>query len=108
MQVFANLLSNAAKYSPDGEKVEISLARRTGAVRIEVTDKGSGVPEDFHDRLFEKFSQADSSDTRQKGGTGLGLSIAKAIMEKHGGTIGLDLEADQGTTFFFELPEKEG
>jgi PAS domain S-box-containing protein len=108
MQVFANLLSNAAKYSPEGEKVKISLARRTGAVRIEVTDKGSGVPEDFHDRLFEKFSQADSSDTRQKGGTGLGLSIAKAIMEKHGGTIGLDLEADQGTTFFFELPEKEG
>lgn len=103
-QVVSNLLSNAAKYSPEGDVVEISLAHHQGRVRLSVTDHGPGIPEEFHDRLFEKFTQSDSSDTRQKGGTGLGLNISKAIVEKHGGQISFITKEGIGTTFFVDLP----
>lgn len=105
MQVMANLLSNAAKFSPRGGTVEISIARRNGNVRITVKDNGSGIPEDARATIFERFTQADSSDQRAKGGTGLGLNIAKAIVEKHGGTIGFSTEVGKGTTFYFDLKE---
>ena len=104
-QVMANLLSNAAKFSPGGTKVGISITRSDGSVRIAVTDQGPGIPDDFRDNIFGKFTQADSSDTRQKGGTGLGLSISRAIIEKHGGTLDYDSEAGAGATFYFDLPE---
>ncbi len=70
-----------------------------------VRDHGSGIPEEFRDKIFSKFTQADSSSTRVRGGTGLGLNIAKSIIEKHGGKIGFETEIDKGTTFYFELPE---
>ncbi|HWA12313.1 MAG TPA: PAS domain S-box protein [Burkholderiales bacterium] len=104
LQVLANLLSNAAKFSPAGGKVEVSAARRGDGVRVQVRDHGSGIPADFQDKIFGKFSQADSSDTRRLGGTGLGLSIAKAIVEKHGGAIGFETAPGAGTTFHFDLP----
>ena len=107
MQVMANLLSNAAKFSPRGGKVEISIARRKGNVRITVKDNGSGIPEDAQATIFERFTQADSSDQRAKGGTGLGLNIASAIVEKHGGTIGFTTEIGKGSTFYFDLKEIE-
>ena len=103
-QVLTNLLSNAAKFSPAGAEVAITAARRNGTVRLSVRDRGPGVPEEHRDRLFEKFTQADSSDARQKGGTGLGLSISKAIVEKHGGTIGFTTALGEGSTFFVDLP----
>jgi len=105
MQVLANLMSNAAKFSPAEGTVEISLTQHDHQFRVSVTDHGSGIPEDFKDKIFGKFSQADSSDTRQKGGTGLGLNITKAIVEQHGGTIGFDSEVGAGSTFFFDLPQ---
>lgn len=105
-QVMTNLLSNAAKFSPAGDNVEVSVRRVPGGVRVAVHDWGKGIPEEFRDRLFQKFAQADSSDSRQKGGTGLGLSIAKAIVEKHDGTIGFETAEGWGTTFYFELPER--
>ena len=71
---------------------------------VEELISGRGVPDEFRESIFEKFSQADSSDTRQKGGTGLGLSIAKAIVEHHDGEIGFDSEVGIGSTFFFLLP----
>lgn len=74
-------------------------------IRVAVTDWGCGIPEDFRPRIFQKFAQADSSDTRQKGGTGLGLSICKAIVEKLGGHIGFETQTNVGTTFYFDLPE---
>ncbi len=103
-QVLANLLSNAAKFSPPGDEVTVSVKESGPLLRVEVSDHGSGIPEEFRARIFQKFSQADSSDTKQKGGTGLGLSITKAIVEKMGGNIGFVSEAGRGTTFFFELP----
>ncbi|WP_444997260.1 ATP-binding protein [Aliikangiella sp. IMCC44359] len=103
-QVLANLLSNAIKYSPANEKVKILLDRKDAEWRITVQDSGSGVPKEFHNRIFKRFAQADSSDTRQKGGTGLGLSIAKAIIERHNGTINYVSKPGRGTRFYFDLP----
>lgn len=104
MQVMANLLSNAAKFSPENGTVEIAVTENDKGIRITVTDHGSGIPEEFRSKIFQKFSQADSSATRQKGGTGLGLSITKAIIEKMNGSIGFATEINAGTTFYFELP----
>ena len=104
-QVMSNLLSNAVKFSPAGGKVTISAVRLDDIVKISVTDKGPGIPEEFHDKIFERFTQADSSDARQKGGTGLGLSISKAIIEKHQGAVGFDSKAGEGSTFYITLPE---
>jgi PAS domain S-box-containing protein len=105
LQVLANLLSNAAKFSPRNGQVEILVTRTDGRVSVAVTDHGPGIPEDFRDRVFERFTQADASSSRQKGGTGLGLSISKAIVERHGGRLGFTTETGKGTTFTFELPE---
>ena len=106
MQVLANLLSNAAKFSPPQETVTIRLERsHPGWVRVSVEDRGSGIPEEFRSRIFQKFAQADSSDTRQKGGTGLGLSISKAIIEKFQGHIGFLTPDTGGTIFYFDLPD---
>lgn len=104
LQVLTNLLSNAAKFSPAQGIVSVSAQLLDGRVRIAVKDRGPGIPLEFQDRIFGKFAQADSSDSRQKGGTGLGLNITKAIVERHGGTIGFDTTTGGGTTFYFELP----
>lgn len=105
IQVLTNLLSNAAKFSPPGETVAVSVTARNQRIRISVKDRGSGIPQAFRDRIFQKFAQADSSDTRQKGGTGLGLSIAKAIIERLDGQIGFETELNVGTTFYCDLPQ---
>ncbi len=104
LQVLANYLSNAAKFSPANDQVRISVEPRFGSVRVIVTDKGPGIPENFRARLFQKFSQADSSDTRQKGGTGLGLAICKEIIERMGGKVGVDSVPGEGASFYFDLP----
>ena len=85
--------------------MEVELAHTAdGGARIEVRDRGPGIPRDFQPRIFQRFSQADSSNSRQKGGTGLGLSIAKAIVEHLGGTIGYRTSLGEGSTFFVQLP----
>jgi PAS domain S-box-containing protein len=107
-QVMDNLLSNAAKFSPPDGAVGVSITHYNQSVRVSVSDSGPGIPEEFRPKIFQKFTQADSSRTRRKGGTGLGLSIAKSIVEQHGGKIGFETELDAGTTFYFELPELFG
>ncbi len=104
MQVLANLLSNAIKFSHSGSTVTLGARQNGNLIRISVADQGIGIPDNFHDRIFQKFSQADATDTRRKGGSGLGLSIIKAIVESHGGQIGFDSAEGKGTTFHFDLP----
>ena len=103
-QVLANLLSNAAKFSPAGSQVHVSSAAHEGFVRISIEDQGSGIPAEFHSRIFGKFTQHDSSDTRQKGGTGLGLAISKQLIERMHGRIGFDSPPGRGACFWIELP----
>jgi len=105
IQVVTNLLSNAIKYSPPQGTVQVVMRKQANRVHVDIIDNGPGIPEEFRSRIFQKFSQADSSDTRQKGGTGLGLSISKIIVERMDGSIGFKSEPGKGTTFFFELPE---
>jgi len=104
-QVMANLISNAAKFSPENGQVSINIQKNEKLIRVSVTDHGIGIPEEYRNKMFQKFSQVDSTDTRQKGGTGLGLNITKAIIEHHGGHIDYSTEEGKGSTFFFELME---
>lgn len=104
MQVLANLLSNAIKFSPPGGLVSLRVAPLDRRYRISVEDRGAGIPESFRGRIFGKFAQADSSDTRQKGGTGLGLSIVREIILRLGGSISFDSVEGQGTVFHVDLP----
>jgi PAS domain S-box-containing protein len=103
MQVMANLLSNAAKFSPRGARVDVRLERIHDVFRVSVADPGPGIAEEFKPRIFDRFAQADSSTTRQRGGTGLGLAICKMIMDKLGGKIGFVSTPGLGTTFYFDL-----
>ncbi|MCP4406144.1 MAG: hypothetical protein GY801_53740 [bacterium] len=84
---------------------EVSLTQFKGRIRVAVADHGPGIAEEFRAQLFEKFSQADSSDTRQKGGTGMGVSIRKAIVERMNDEIGYAAESGAGTTFYVDLPQ---
>jgi CheY-like chemotaxis protein len=104
MQVLANLLSNAAKFSPPGADVLIRARTNAAKMRVEVEDHGPGIPETFQARVFEKFAQADASTTRPFEGTGLGLSIARKLIEAMGGSFGFTTRVGQGTIFHLELP----
>ncbi|APR53188.1 PAS domain S-box protein [Sphingomonas koreensis] len=104
MQVLTNLLSNAIKFSPPGSSVSLRVKPLDRRYRISIEDRGSGIPESFRGRIFSKFAQADSSDTRQKGGTGLGLSIVREIVLRLGGSISFDTVEGQGTVFHVDLP----
>jgi signal transduction histidine kinase/ligand-binding sensor domain-containing protein len=102
-QVLDNLLSNAVKFSTAGKPVVLRMLVQAEFIRLEVVDQGQGIADSFKPRIFEKFSQADSSDSRSKEGTGLGLTICKKIIESHGGQIGFDSTEHVGTTFWIRL-----
>jgi len=104
IQIVTNLLSNAAKYSPRGEKVTVRVSGDGSTSRLSVADRGPGVPEAFRDRIFSRFAQADASDARGKSGTGLGLYIAKEIAERHGGRLWFESPPGLGAVFHLELP----
>ena len=103
-QLVTNLLSNAIKHSPEGGAVELFCMQEAGRARIEIRDRGAGIPLAFRQCIFEKFAMADASDSRAKGGTGLGLSIAREIARRHGGEIGFADREGGGTVFYLDLP----
>lgn len=103
-QVLSNLLSNAAKFAPPGSEVLLTLSCENQQAVVSVHDHGQGIPEAFQPRIFQKFAQADSSDSRQGAGTGLGLALSREMIERMGGTIGFRCAAGQGTTFWISLP----
>ncbi len=105
LQVLTNLISNAIKFSQPKHFVNIALSvRPDGSLRFSVTDEGEGIPLHLQLKLFQRFQQVDSSDTRAKEGTGLGLALCKAIVEEHRGLIGLHSSEVTGSTFWFDLP----
>jgi PAS domain S-box-containing protein len=102
-QVLTNLLSNAIKFSPRGGRVTVQLGEHQGRARLSVLDRGCGIPDEFRERSFQRFAQADTGDGRRQGGAGLGLSICKAIVEDHDGAITYAAREGGGTVFHVEL-----
>jgi signal transduction histidine kinase len=101
--VLANLIDNAVKYSPAGERVEVSAAADDGLVRVAVRDRGPGIAREHQQLIFEKFGRA-RADRKAKPGTGLGLFIARSIAEAHGGSLDVRSAPRQGATFTLSLP----
>lgn len=106
-QVITNLLSNAAKFSEEDGEVRVSLKHQGDLLRVSVSDDGIGIADDARDKLFEEFSQVDSSNTRKFEGTGLGLNISKRIIEAHQGQIDFTSKLGVGSTFFIDLHEED-
>jgi PAS domain S-box-containing protein len=108
-QVVWNVLSNAAKFTPSGGKVEISVGQTAAHVQIQVKDSGPGIDSTFLPHVFERFRQADGSTTRTHGGLGLGLAIVRHLVELHGGTIAVENREDEsGAIFTIRLPLPSG
>jgi PAS domain S-box-containing protein len=107
IQVITNLVSNAIKFSPRGSEISVKVRNTIDMCRFSVIDNGPGISADQMPKLFGLFQQLDSSDSRPKGGTGLGLAICKAIVEQHGGKVGVNSNVGVGSTFYFDLPLHE-
>lgn len=103
-QVLINLLGNAIKFSPNDSKVIISALETEDEVIIKVIDSGPGIPPDYCKKIFDRFQQVERGDGKEKEGTGLGLAISRALVEAHGGTIGVDSDGSHGSTFWIKLP----
>jgi PAS domain S-box-containing protein len=103
VQVVVNLLSNAVKHSERGARIAVRADAADDWVEVSVEDRGCGIPAEAQGQLFERFHQIDSGDSRAKPGTGLGLAICKAIVDKHGGTIGVKSRVGEGSTFWLRI-----
>jgi len=101
VQVLVNLLSNAIKFSPENSKIVVSASDLPTGVKVTVADQGRGIPKDKLAEIFDRFSQVEHEDATTHGGTGLGLAICKAIVEGHGGIIGVDSDEGSGSRFWF-------
>jgi signal transduction histidine kinase len=104
MQALTNLLANAINFSRAGQTVQVVLEPGDTMLRVAVKDQGPGIPEEYHEHIFNRFVQAGTPESAARGGTGLGLNIAKLIVDKHGGRIDFDSVSGEGTTFYIELP----
>jgi signal transduction histidine kinase len=109
MQVLVNLLSNASKYGPDDAEITVSASVREGWVRVTVADRGPGIPPGHRKDLFRRFVYPDTDGDKTQYGAGLGLSVVKAVIEAHGGQVGVEDRPGGGSVFWFTLPvENEG
>lgn len=106
-QILNNLLDNAAKYSPEGGTIHVGAAERDLRVEFHVRDTGIGIPAEHIPRLFERFYRVDKARSRELGGTGLGLAIVKHLVLAHHGSVRVESEPGQGSTFYFELPIRQ-
>jgi len=104
VQVVVNLLSNAIKFSERGHSVTVSVVPTETHAEFRISDTGRGIPAEHIGKLFNRFTQVEKADATQKKGSGLGLAICKAIIEEHGGQIGVDSEMGKGSTFWFRVP----
>jgi PAS domain S-box-containing protein len=107
VQVLNNLLSNAIKYGPDDAEIEVCATVDGHWVRLSVADSGPGIPDKDRDNLFRRFVHPVHDDAQAQMGAGLGLSVAKAIVEAHGGHVGIEARPDGGSIFWFTLPRAE-
>jgi two-component system phosphate regulon sensor histidine kinase PhoR len=103
MMALNNLVSNALRFTDEGGSVRVSLREDADTVSVEVADTGIGIPEEFHERIFQRYFQVDGA----RGGTGLGLEIVKAIVEGHGGRISVSSRPGEGSRFCFVLPKAQ-
>lgn len=106
-QVVTNLISNAIKFSPPDGEVVVAVERRGDGLRLSVRDHGAGIPAEFKPRIFQKFAQADGTNSKKTGGTGLGLSIVKEIVARLSGAVGFADASGGGTIFYVDLPRVE-
>lgn len=107
VQVLVNLLSNANKYSPEDSEITLEVTRANDHVWVHVSDQGPGVPDAFKDDLFHRFVHYGSQADKGKYGIGLGLWVVKAIVEAHGGSVGVEDRSEGGARFWFTLPVAE-
>ncbi|HEX4651983.1 MAG TPA: ATP-binding protein [Granulicella sp.] len=107
LQVLTNLLSNAIKFSPAEATVQVEIETPRERLLLKVADQGRGIPEDQLEKVFERFTQVDSSDSRRRGGTGLGLTICRKIVQQHGGAIWIEQNPVQGVTVCVSLPRQQ-
>lgn len=105
-QVIINLISNAKKYSKEGDSVKLDIIQDAEETAIKIKDTGIGIEKDHLKNIFERFYRVDSSRSRMTGGSGIGLTITKAIIEAHGGTIEVQSEVGEGTEFTVRLPRR--
>ena len=105
VQVLANLLNNAAKFTPDGGSIELALALANGQLRLTLTDNGAGMAPDFVDQAFELFAQSERASDRSQGGLGIGLALVRSLVELHGGQVSAASEGlGKGSRFTVCLP----
>lgn len=103
-RVFINLIGNAVKFAPPGGQVTISVSASEGRTMARVHDDGCGIPEQYHQQIFEKFAQVDTCRLEHKHSTGLGLAFCRLAVVAHGGNIGVESRPGEGSTFWFTLP----